>query len=133
MAGISPKLPLTVTNVDGTYGLTKTVKEAITQNFKMLILTNPGEKMMNPEFGVGLKRFLFQQQGDSVYSALSSRLISQTKKYLPQVEIEKVLFNESPLDNIDASDLVDNNVMSVTIRFSIKPLKKIEILTIPLL
>tara|TARA_R110002074_G_scaffold129653_2_gene270891 strand:- start:2 stop:403 length:402 start_codon:yes stop_codon:yes gene_type:complete len=133
MAGISPKLPLTVTKVDGTYGLTKTVKEAITQDFKMLILTNPGEKMMNPEFGVGLKRFLFQQQGDSVYSALSSRLISQTKKYLPQVEIEKVLFNESPLDDIDASDLVDNNIMSVTIRFSIKPLKKIEILTIPLL
>ncbi len=89
--------------------------------------------MMDPAFGVGLKRFLFEQHGDSVYSAISSRLIGQAKKYLPQVEVEKVLFNESPVDDISASDLVDNNVMSVTIRFSIKPLKKIEILTIPLL
>ena len=133
MAGISPKLPLTVTHVDGTYGLTKTVKEAITQDFKLLLLTNPGEKMMDPAFGVGLKRFLFEQSGNQVFAALASRVISQDQKYLPQVEIDKILFNESAVDDIQASDLMDNNIMSVTIRFSIKPLKKIEILTIPLL
>ena len=29
----------------------------IKQNLKMLILTNPGERVMDPEFGVGIKQF----------------------------------------------------------------------------
>ena len=133
MAGISPKLPLVVTHMDGPYGLTKDPIEAIVQDFKMLILTNPGERIMDPAFGVGLKRFLFQQQGDNVYAALSSRVISQASTYLPQITVDKILFNQKTELGLDSSDLVDNNIMSVTIRFSVKPLNKIQILSIPLL
>ena len=49
--GISPKLPLAVSAPDG-YRLTKTPAEAVKQNFKNLILTSPGERVMIPEFGV---------------------------------------------------------------------------------
>ena len=131
MAGISPKLPLIVTHTDGTYGLTKSVEEALIQDLKMIILTNPGEKIMDPSFGVGLKRFLFEQNGSQAYSAITSRIMSQTKKYLPQ--IEKILFNEPSPESPDVSEMIDSNVVSVTIRFSIRPLKKIQILSIPLL
>ena len=42
MASIGVKLPLTTDSMDG-FTMTKTLKDAIKQNFKMLILTNPGE------------------------------------------------------------------------------------------
>ena len=60
MYGVSPKLPLIVDDLDGHYGLTKTVREAVKQNFKNLILTSPGERVMDSNFGVGLRNFLFE-------------------------------------------------------------------------
>ena len=57
----SPKLPLTSTDEDGPWGLNKTLLETTKQNFKNLLLTNPGERVMDTFFGVGLSRFLFAQ------------------------------------------------------------------------
>ena len=62
MQGYSPKLPLVFDKTeDGPYGLNKTILETIKQNLKMLLLTNPGERIMNSDFGVGVRVFLFQQ------------------------------------------------------------------------
>ena len=33
--------------------------DLVRQNFKNLLLTIPGERMMDPDFGVGIQRFLF--------------------------------------------------------------------------
>ena len=63
--GIAPKIPLKVDQVDGPYGLIKDYVELVKQNFKMLLLTNPGERIMNPDFGVGLRRYLFEMNGPS--------------------------------------------------------------------
>ena len=65
MAGISPRLPLMLDSVDGPYGLITTYKELATQKLKMLLLTNPGERIMNPDFGVGLKSYFFELAGPS--------------------------------------------------------------------
>ncbi len=59
MSGIGPKLPLIKDQNNG-FALTRTIKENIKQSLKMLILTNPGERIMLPEYGVGLRRFLFE-------------------------------------------------------------------------
>ena len=59
MASLAPKLPLTLDSGDG-YTSIKILKTMIKQNFKMLILTNPGERVMNPDFGVGIRQFLFE-------------------------------------------------------------------------
>ena len=62
MYGISPKLPLIVDDLDGHYGLTKTIREAVKQNFKNLILTSPGERVMDQQFGVGLRSYFFDHR-----------------------------------------------------------------------
>ena len=50
--GISVKLPLRVTAEDGPYALNKDLVETTKQNFKNLVLTNPGERIMDINFGV---------------------------------------------------------------------------------
>ena len=65
MYGISPKLPLIVNDLDGHYGLNKTIRQAIKQNFKNLILTSPGERVMDIQFGVGLRNYFFENFTDS--------------------------------------------------------------------
>ena len=93
MKGIGQQLPLDTNEVDGTYSLTKTYKEQVKQNFKNLLLTSPGEKMMNPDFGVGLRGFLFDPSVQ-VIPALKTRIKSQTQKYLPFIQIYKINVNE---------------------------------------
>ena len=62
--GLSPKLPLQLDSMMGSYALNKTDKGVIKQNFKNLLLTNPGERIMDVRFGVGLSRFLFENRSE---------------------------------------------------------------------
>ena len=58
MIGISPKLPLSL-SPNGGHLLNETHEKSVAQNFKNLVLTCPGERAMDPLFGVGLRNFLF--------------------------------------------------------------------------
>ena len=87
MYGISPKLPLIVDDLDGHYGLTKTIREATKQNFKNLILTSPGERVMDLNFGVGLREFLFENFTIEVAENIKYNIFNQAKIYMPFVEI----------------------------------------------
>ena len=60
MSSIGVALPLLRSSNDG-FEMLKTIKETVKQNLKTIILTNPGERIMDPEFGVGIRRFLFEQ------------------------------------------------------------------------
>ena len=93
MAYYSPALPLTRDKVNG-YRLTSTLKEVIKQNFKMLILTNPGERIMNPDFGVGLYGFLFENFGSELEIKITSKIMEQKNKYMPFLEIKQIEFKE---------------------------------------
>jgi len=98
MASLAPKLPLTLDSGDG-YTSIKTLKTLIKQNFKMLILTNPGERVMDPEFGVGIKLFLFENFQSDVYARIDSRIKDQTQRYLPVIEIISIEFGVAEIEN----------------------------------
>ena len=89
MSSISPSLPLSLDEQDG-YKMNKTLVKAIHQNIKMLLLTIPGERVMDPEFGVGLSTFLFEFNNPGTYAAIRSRINEQIDRYLPFVEIDEL-------------------------------------------
>jgi phage baseplate assembly protein W len=73
--------------------------EAIRQNFKMLLLTSPGEYVMDPNFGVGLYNFLFELNTSLNRDGLSSAIVTQAAKYMPYVAIRSIDLNTSQIDN----------------------------------
>ena len=89
-SGLSFKLPLARDKSDF-FKLNKTYKEMIKQNLKMLILTNPGERVMHREYGVGLYALLFNSPRD-VEAEFESRLMHQIEKYMPYVSITNIEF-----------------------------------------
>jgi phage baseplate assembly protein W len=89
-AGISAKLPLAYTKSDGPYLLTQNLTENTKQNLKNLIFTNPGERVMDPNFGVGFYNLLFENATDDILEDLKERLFTQVDKYLPFVQILNV-------------------------------------------
>ena len=120
MSSISPKLPLQRDFIDG-YASNKTLRDSIQQNFKCLMLTSPGERMMDPDFGVGLRRFLFEQSGTGLSSKLTERIHKQTNKYLPFIKILNV---ETRSDgDSEAQSTSSAATLRVQIVYSIIPLQ----------
>ena len=98
MDGIGPELPLQKNQTHGHYGLITSYVKEVEQNFKNLVLTSPGERIMDPSFGVGLRKFLFEP-APTVVPKIRKRLQEQIAKYMPFIRITKLLFNEGLKNN----------------------------------
>jgi len=91
------KLPIRYSATNGFVTL-DTFSQTIRQNFKMLILTNPGERVMVPRYGVGVQRFLFENYGSGMEGKLKSKIIEQSSFYMPIVEVNNILIDSSRAD-----------------------------------
>jgi len=130
--GISPALPLDYDELDGPYRLTKTIKEAITQNFKHLILTNPGERMMDPDFGVGIRQYLFELDNGLVEQQIEERIYQQAAKYMSSVQVLDIRFSGGSNEPADQLTIPVANAMYIQILFKILALDSVNVLTLPL-
>lgn len=111
--GYSVALPLTYNKEDGPYALNKSMLDVIKQNLKMIVLTDKGERIMLPDFGVGLRRFLFENFGQTTKVQIQSEITQQVGKYMPFVKI----------DSIDVLEDADNlNKLVVQINFYVSVL-----------
>tara|TARA_R110002153_G_scaffold32649_4_gene98732 strand:- start:28274 stop:28657 length:384 start_codon:yes stop_codon:yes gene_type:complete len=127
MPNYSPSLPLTLSPRDGAFNNLQDLIAVTTQNLKMILLTAPGERIMEPTFGVGLRNYLFEQNNISTHAKIRSSINRQVGKYLPFVDIEEVKFSTEDTD----FDFQSNRV-GITIKFYIRPLNASEELNLNL-
>ena len=128
--GFAPELPLNVTNEDGPFALLKTIPEIAAQNLKMVVMTSPGERIMDAKFGVGIRNYLFWQYVPATLSDIENRIRSQTAKYLPYIKISNIHFNGG--QGGVAGGVLSDNLLSIRIEYSIVPLEIGAVLTIPI-
>jgi phage baseplate assembly protein W len=125
LQGLSVSLPLTYDNEDGPYRLNKTLKQVVKQNFKNLILTSPGERVMLPTFGAGVRRLLFEPLTSETFSKVSQRISSQVTKFMSFLKIENISFITPDQD----SSLSPNSVRLI-IKYNIGPINDSDTLII---
>tara|TARA_Y100001938_G_C8079132_1_gene427988 strand:- start:1576 stop:1980 length:405 start_codon:yes stop_codon:yes gene_type:complete len=98
--GYSARLPLQYDPTDGPYSLLKDIRSVGQQNLKMLILTIPGERIMNPDFGVGLSQYIFNQEGNFSSGEIENRILNQVDRYLSYIKITNInIFERTDLSN----------------------------------
>ena len=125
--GLAPRLPISFNKRDGVANI-KSYKELATQNLKMLLLTVPGERIMDPNFGVGLSTYLFEQNHPSTHATITSKIYEQVGRYLPFLEIQNVIYR----GNGPEHDVFDGNLLNVEIQFLIIPLQLSTVLELSL-
>lgn len=113
MIGYSPKFPLQINNEVGAYALTKTTKEVTIQNYKNLLLTSPGERIMDKNFGVGLRNYLFELNVSSTQAQIARNIQEQTGRYMPLIVLNKIQFNQGILNP------EENLLLVVSVNFSL--------------
>ena len=127
--GYSAVLPLQKNDEDGYYALTKTLAENIKQNFKNLLLTSPGERVMLPDFGVGMRNYLFNVPAEAqtdIETQIYSRITDQLKQYMPFVEVVNIdFFEENPLLT------GDENALEMKIHYIIPQISTSDVITVP--
>ena len=65
-----------------------TTKEQVKSNLINLLLTTPGERLMNPTFGVGIRNLLFEQVIDK--QIIKNRIIDGAQVNIPEIEVTDV-------------------------------------------
>lgn len=109
---IAPAVPLEINEETGNYtqyGMTDLTK-VIDQNLKMVLLTSPGERLMRPDFGVGLRKYLFENESSintgvqydngRALLPLRENIISQISKFVPYIRIQNLEIGGSSYDNM---------------------------------
>ena len=99
--------------VEGWFASTGTTIKAIKNNIKMLLNTNKGERLMQPNLGINLRKFLFEQYDDESKIAIQNEILDIFKTWLPFVEIRELNIS------MDETDAIGKNKMSNSITFNI--------------
>ena len=62
-------------------------KDQVKQNFRMLLLTRPGERITDSNFGIGIQNYLFELANTSTQSQIKTRITNQVAIYMPYITI----------------------------------------------
>lgn len=126
MEAIGPSLPLTRDSKSGVFSLITSYEEEIKQNFKNLVLTSPGERIMNTDFGVGIRNYLFENRTDAK-SAIEQRIRTQVERYMPFISLEGIIFDYA--DDLGIP-LEDRQILSIKIVYNVPDLNLQSAITI---
>ena len=107
----APKWPLKK-GVDDIFEMYDNPNDLVKYHLKSLLLTMPGEKISDSNYGIGLRSFLFDQATDSLASNLRGVIFSQVSSYIPGISVQKIDVSDDP-------DMIDNNNLSISIVYSI--------------
>tara|TARA_X000000950_G_scaffold285033_1_gene389642 strand:+ start:2003 stop:2419 length:417 start_codon:yes stop_codon:yes gene_type:complete len=85
-------------------------EDAVKQSIKNLILTDPGERPMQPFLGGGIRGLLFENITPGILKVVETRCKDTISTYEPRAEVI----------NVTASSRYDDNTVNVQIQFYIK-------------
>jgi phage baseplate assembly protein W len=98
MKPIGIDLPIRRGN-QGFFQQTYTTDSAIKSNIKNLLLTNFGERPLNPTFGNNLRRFVFEQDVQVTQTKIEETIRDVIAKNFNSILVDRVVFDEIKDDN----------------------------------
>ena len=99
-----------VPNGDGYFKTTKTTIDAIKNNIKLLLQTNQGERMFQPNLGMNLRNLLFEQMTEDLTIQIENNIVDVFERWLPFVELR----------NIDIENRNELSQVKINIEFNIR-------------
>jgi phage baseplate assembly protein W len=99
-----------VPNGDGYFKTTKTTIDSIKNNIKLLLQTNQGERMFQPNLGMNLRNLLFEPMTEDLTIQIENNIVDVFERWLPFVELR----------NIDVERRNEANQTKINIEFNIR-------------
>jgi phage baseplate assembly protein W len=72
-------------------------EEDIRQSIQIILATNPGERVMRPEFGAGLRDFVFEPADLSTIQRVQTRVQESLIDWEPRIDVQAVTVTLDPV------------------------------------
>ena len=94
-------------NGPGVFNSTYSTKEQTKSNLVNLLLTSIGERVMNPNFGTELRKFLFEGITDNNIELLKASLLNSIAIYVPGITVI----------SIEVAPNIDYNLIDLSVNY----------------
>ncbi len=81
-------------NISGIFNMSNTTEDQAVSNYVNLLLTKPGERYMQPEFGVGLYLYIFENNTTELAFLLKTKIEEQASMWLPYIINDDILIKD---------------------------------------
>jgi len=91
---------------------------AISRSLKNIIMTNPGERLFQPDVEGGLGPLMFEQFNDLTTSRIESKIRQAIGKFEPRADVQSINVIPNPKENAYQVNIVyipDNDIRETTI------------------
>ena len=94
---------------EGYFTSTTTTIEAVKNNIKNLLSTHKGERYLQPNIGLNLRNYLFEQFTDELRLSIENDILDTFNFWLPFVEVK----------NLEVKGGVNSNTIIINVLFNI--------------
>jgi len=90
-------------------------KDAYSSNLLLLLLTQKGERYMEPDYGTNLLKYIFEPNDQLTANDVEDELKNTVALYIPELNITSVAFN---WDTDEDGNIIGENQLNVNIKFT---------------
>lgn len=72
--------------------------QGVRESIRIVLTTEPGERLMLPAFGAGLRAFLFEPNVPSTHRIIEERVTFALRRWEPRIAVETVVVRPHPDD-----------------------------------
>lgn len=77
--------------------------DAISNSLRNLFTTTPGDKILNPEYGLDLRKYIFEPATIEMANSIRGEIFTQVARYEPRVTLKSV--NITILEDVNEYDI----------------------------
>jgi phage baseplate assembly protein W len=97
----------------GYFAVNYTTKDQVKTNIKNLILTEPGERLGNPNFGTPLRKYIFEPYMEGEFEMhIEDAITTAISTYMPYVNIQSIIFDNNTTNK-------DKHLVNLELKYSI--------------
>ena len=102
--------------VEGWFASTTTTIKSVKNNIRNLLSTHKGERYMQPNIGLNLRKFLFEQFTDELRLQIENDILDTIDFWLPFIQVKdlKVEMSSATAGSVNNNKLIISVVFNIT-------------------
>ena len=98
---------------EGYFLSTTTTIDAVKNNVKLLLSTDKGERIFQPNLGIGLRRFLFEPITGETTLAIQNEIVDTFNFWLPFITIKDIKVETTSADGTNPNQISINVIFNL--------------------
>jgi phage baseplate assembly protein W len=116
---LAPEVPLRIDENNNFVRISDSLQN-VRQKLRMLFLTNPGEKIMSPNYGIGIRRVLFENSNNSKIATRDGFEIITVSESIKRIASEQIseYLEDVTIINIDTQ--ITDNIAKISLQYTFR-------------